>query len=67
VKPGFIDQQYKYPIIDDHIALNDAGVPMVDLIDFDYPYWHTTGDTINKCNAESLKVVADTVFLAISK
>lgn len=70
-KPGFIDQQFKYPIIDDHIAINDVGIPMVDLIDFDYgpnnKYWHTTGDTINKCSAESLKVMADVVYLTISK
>ena len=64
-QPGFMDELYQYPIIDDHIALNKAGVPMADLIDFDYPYWHTTGDTPEHCSAESLKIVGRTVLLAI--
>lgn len=43
------------PIIeDDHIPLNEAGLPTIDLIDFDYPYWHTQKDTVDKCSAESL-------------
>jgi glutaminyl-peptide cyclotransferase len=41
-------------ILDDHIPLNAAGLPTVDLIDFDYPYWHTLEDTPDKCSAESL-------------
>ena len=41
-------------IQDDHIPLNAAGIPTVDLIDFDYPYWHTLEDTPDKCSAESL-------------
>lgn len=43
------------PIIeDDHIPLNEAGLPTIDLIDFDYRYWHTQKDTVDKCSAESL-------------
>ncbi len=42
------------PILDDHLSLNRAGVPTIDLIDFDYPYWHTLQDTPDKCSAESL-------------
>lgn len=42
------------PIMDDHLELNKVGVPTVDLIDFDYPYWHTLDDTPDKCSAESL-------------
>jgi len=43
------------PIIeDDHIPLNEAGLPTIDLIDFDYPAWHTQEDTVDKCSAESL-------------
>jgi hypothetical protein len=41
-------------IEDDHIPLNKAGLPTVDLIDFDYPAWHTLGDTVDKVSAESL-------------
>lgn len=43
------------PVIeDDHIPLNEAGLPTIDLIDFDYDYWHTQKDTPDKCSAESL-------------
>lgn len=43
------------PIIeDDHMPLNQAGLPTMDLIDFDYPYWHTHQDTIDKCSPDSL-------------
>lgn len=41
-------------IEDDHIPLNQAGLPTIDLIDFDYPAWHTLGDTPDKCSPESL-------------
>ncbi|MEW6413381.1 MAG: M28 family peptidase [Candidatus Zixiibacteriota bacterium] len=49
----FIDS-VRYPIMDDHLSLNIAGVPAIDIIDFDYPYWHTEYDTPDKCSAESL-------------
>jgi len=45
---------YKYSIIDDHIPFRDRGITAVDLIDFDYPYWHTTEDTPDKVSAQSL-------------
>jgi Zn-dependent M28 family amino/carboxypeptidase len=48
------------PIIeDDHIPLNRAGIPTLDLIDFDYESWHTTADTADKCSADSLGKVGD--------
>ena len=47
----------KYHIIDDHLPLGGGGVPAIDLIDFDYPYWHTEFDTPDKCSAESLENV----------
>ncbi len=51
----------KYEITDDHLPLIDAGLPCIDIIDFDYAYWHTTADTPDKCSPESLKVVGDVV------
>ena len=51
--------QVKYQITDDHDPLNAAGIPTVDLIDFDYAYWHTLDDTPDKCRPESLKVIGD--------
>lgn len=44
-------------ILDDHTPLNEAGVPTIDLIDFDYPPWHTLHDTIDKLSPESLRIV----------
>jgi Zn-dependent M28 family amino/carboxypeptidase len=44
-------------ILDDHTPLNEVGIPAIDLIDFDYPPWHTSGDTIDKLSAESLRTV----------
>jgi hypothetical protein len=43
-------------ITDDHTPLNEIGIPVIDLIDFDYPPWHTPGDTVDKLSAESLRI-----------
>ncbi len=56
----FVDR-VEYTVSDDHVAINDAGVPCIDLIDFDYASWHTVDDTPDKCSAASLKVVGETV------
>jgi hypothetical protein len=57
----FIDS-YKYSMTDDHTPFLEAGLPAADLIDFDYPYWHTLEDTPDKVSAESLKAVGDTLL-----
>lgn len=44
---------------DDHVPFLKRGIPVIDLIDFDYPYWHTIQDTPDKCSAESLQQVGD--------
>ncbi len=44
-------------IMDDHIPLLQVGIPCIDLIDLDYPYWHTISDTPDKCSASSLDQV----------
>ncbi len=50
--------QPKHAVRDDHVPLNViAGIPTCDLIDFDYPPWHTQGDTPDKCSPESLAKV----------
>lgn len=41
-------------ILDDHTPFARAGVPAIDLIDFDYPYFHRPSDTIDKVSARSL-------------
>ena len=42
---------------DDHTPLNAIGIPTIDVIDFDFPWWHTADDTINKISAQSLQIV----------
>lgn len=45
----------KHEVRDDHIPLNEiAGIPTCDIIDFDYPHWHTTQDVPARCSGESL-------------
>ncbi len=53
------------PIGDDHQPFNNAGIPAIDLIDFDYPYWHTLQDTPDKCDPQSLKVIGDVMAKVI--
>jgi hypothetical protein len=48
-------------VLDDHLPLNDAGIPAIDLIDFEYPYWHTSQDLPDKCSAASLEQVGRVV------
>jgi glutaminyl-peptide cyclotransferase len=53
--------KYKNYLTDDHIPFLEAGIKAVDIIDIDYPYWHTTHDTLDKVSAESLQVVGNTM------
>ncbi|HVX62690.1 MAG TPA: M28 family peptidase [Pirellulales bacterium] len=47
-----------FELRDDHLPLHDiAGIPACDIIDFEYPHWHTEGDTADKCSALSLAKV----------
>jgi Zn-dependent M28 family amino/carboxypeptidase len=46
-----------YEVVDDHRELLRVGIPCVVIIDFDYPYWHTLEDTVDKCSPESLGIV----------
>jgi glutaminyl-peptide cyclotransferase len=54
----------KHTLIDDHVELQKAGLRAIDIVDFDYPAWHTPDDTIDKVSAASLGVVG-TVALAL--
>jgi hypothetical protein len=49
------DNTTGYWVTDDHLPLINAGIPVIDLIDFDYQHWHTISDTPDKCSAESLE------------
>ena len=56
-------------ILDDHVPFLEAGLPAVDLIDFEYGigpgdnrYWHTPDDTLDKLSADSLELVGRVVL-----
>ena len=50
-------REHKYRIIDDHSPFVLRGMPAALIIDFDYPYWHTRQDTLDKVSADSLQRV----------
>jgi Zn-dependent M28 family amino/carboxypeptidase len=50
-----------HTMLDDHIPFRDLGIPSVDIIDFDYPYWHTAEDTLDKISADSLGRIGRTI------
>jgi len=54
-------------VTDDHTPLNAIGVPTLDLIDFDYPWWHTADDTLDKLSAESLETVGSVATYYLSE
>lgn len=54
--PAF-DRSLGFEMIDDHLELLNVGIPVIDIIDFDYPYWHTLQDTEDKCSPESLGII----------
>ncbi len=53
--------EVKYTMLDDHVPFAQSGIPAVDMIDFDYPYWHTTQDTPDKVSGESLEAIGRTL------
>lgn len=55
-------EEARHKVRDDHTALNRAGIPSFVVIDFDYPYFHTTEDTLNKISGESLNAVGESLF-----
>lgn len=49
-------------VMDDHIPFLEKGIPVIDLIDFEYKYWHTLEDTPDKCSPYSLGEVGRTLL-----
>lgn len=47
----------KYSMLDDHTPFLEKGITAIDIIDFDYPYWHTVNDTADKVSAQSLEII----------
>ena len=54
-------------LIDDHTPLNAVGVSTIDIIDFDYPWWHTADDTLDKVSAQSLQITGSVALYDLSE
>ncbi len=52
-------------VYDDHVWLLSQRIPCIDVIDFDYPHWHTLQDTPDKCSPGSLGQVGQTLLAAL--
>jgi hypothetical protein len=49
--------EVKHAVLDDHLALLRAGIPTIDIIDFDYQHWHRLTDTPANCSGETMEKV----------
>ncbi len=56
-----------YEVLDDHIALIRAGIPTIDIIDFDYPHWHKLSDTPDKVSPEQMREVSDVLSVWLQR
>jgi glutaminyl-peptide cyclotransferase len=64
---GYFISSPRHTLIDDHLELQKAGIRAIDVVDFDYPAWHTTEDTIDKVSAASLQIVGDVAIALIRR
>lgn len=62
----FIDTP-RHTLIDDHLELQKVGIRAIDVVDFDYPAWHTPDDTIDKVSAASLQIVGDVAMALVRR
>jgi peptidase M28-like protein len=64
---GYFISSPRHTLIDDHLELQKVGIRAIDVVDFDYPAWHTPFDTIDKVSAASLQVVGDVAVALIRR
>lgn len=60
--PKHFSKKEKYRIRADHTPFIEVGIPAFLIIDFDYPYFHTVEDTLDKCNEKSLEIVGNAIL-----
>ena len=65
---------YPFEILDDHVPFLQAGMPVLNLIDFHYgsepgrnDHWHSAGDTLDKISAESLGLVGRVTIRVVNR
>jgi hypothetical protein len=61
------DALSKVPVLDDHVALNNSGIPAIDVIDFDYRHWHRLTDVPENCSAQSLEQVGQVLAVWLQR
>jgi hypothetical protein len=54
-------------LLDDHVPFLRAGIPAVDIIDIDYPEWHTTRDLPDRCDPTTLADVTRVVLHVLAR
>lgn len=56
-------------MLDDHVPFQKIGIPVIDLIDFNFgpgnAFWHTAQDSLDKISGESIAASADFAFQLI--
>jgi hypothetical protein len=57
----------KHTLIDDHLELQKVGIRAIDVVDFDYPSWHTVFDTVDKTSSASLQIVGDVAVALVRR
>ena len=59
----FVWQLTPQPIYDDHVYYyQGTSVPSIDIIDFDFPQWHTIDDTVENCSPKGLFMVGNVLL-----
>lgn len=66
IDPDVFHDRVGYYVKDDHLPLINAGFNAVDIIDFQYKYWHTTEDTPDKCSPRSLRIIGNLIMEIVS-
>jgi len=56
-----------YEVQDDHLALIKAGIPTIDIIDFDYAHWHRLTDTLDKVSGTQMAEVSKVLTTWLQK
>jgi Zn-dependent M28 family amino/carboxypeptidase len=52
-------------IEDDHLSFLNRDVPATDIIDLDVPYWHTSGDTLDKIDPRTLAITGHVLIASL--
>ncbi len=64
--PAFVWER-GYEVSDDHLALNHAGIPSVDIIEFPYRHWHRLSDLPEHCSPKSMEQVARVITVWLQR